>query len=93
MSGGAKNRPMVSEAQTQIIMQLLAETLASRLAVKGRGSFSSTHEILGIIEEERLEFLEAIHAEDMDGAFDELMDIAVTAVFGLACLDAKTVDW
>jgi NTP pyrophosphatase (non-canonical NTP hydrolase) len=67
--------------------------LASRLAEKGYGTFASSHEILGILREEYIELESAIHQNDYNEIEEELTDIAVGAIFGLACLQEKTVDW
>ena len=64
-----------------------------RLKEKGTGSFSSTHEIRGVMDEEFNELREAMHDKDMDAIAHELKDIFVAAVFGLACLRAGKLQW
>jgi hypothetical protein len=67
--------------------------LSSRLAEKGYGTFTSRHEILGVITEEYKEVVDAVHSKSNSDLEEELIDIAVGAIFGLACLQEKTVDW
>lgn len=61
---------------------------------KGRGTFSSRHEILGVMETEYLELRMAIqsHAK-MNDVRHELMDIMQICAFGLACIDSGACDW
>lgn len=66
--------------------------LWERLKEKGKGSFSSTHEILGVLDEEFDELREAIHISKQDEIAHELKDIFVVAVFGIACLRAGKLD-
>lgn len=70
--------------------------LTYRLNQKGRGTLKSSHEIYGILAEELEELLDAIRSHDdkrIDSIKKELEDIAVGAVFGIACIINKTIDW
>ena len=60
---------------------------------KGPGIFTSRHEILGVVAEEYWELTEAIHSGDADRIQDELRDIAVAALHGLASLKSGRMDW
>jgi hypothetical protein len=63
-----------------------------RLKEKGEGIFISSHEILGIVTEEYLEFCDEVRANDSDRQYDELMDIAVAAIFGMVSLKTGKMD-
>jgi len=67
--------------------------LAVELERKGRGSFASSHETYGVILEEVDEYWDAVKKSSAVGQREELIDIAVAALFGLACLDSSTLDW
>lgn len=61
---------------------------------KGYGTFSSTHEILGVLHEEMHELLTAVHENaSNEDLMEELKDIAVGATFAIACIDSQTLDW
>ena len=66
--------------------------LHSTLEKHGKAVFSSTHEILGILEEERMELVKAIHENDHKQVMHELLDIAQTAIFGYITLKSATVN-
>lgn len=66
----------------------------SRMSEKhGEGSFASTHEIIGVLEEEMLELKEAAHRNHQEDVKKELLDIITAAWFAVACIDQKSLDW
>lgn len=70
------------------------DKLQYRLDTEGDHTYASKHEILGIIEEERHELIEAIQKnESKEVLIEELKDIAVACIFGIASLHSGTVDW
>jgi NTP pyrophosphatase (non-canonical NTP hydrolase) len=84
----------------QISVETIDESLveigrktAFRLEAKGYGTFASTHEILGIIAEEYDELKDAIRKNDTEEIKQELLDIAVSCHFAIACINEKTLDW
>jgi NTP pyrophosphatase (non-canonical NTP hydrolase) len=86
-------RTQITEEQIDLAMQLLKEKLKFRLRQKGYGTFASTHEIAGVVDEEYRELKEAVHYNDLNNFKEELLDVAVGAVFGVACVEAGTLDW
>jgi len=67
--------------------------MRDRLNEKGPGSFVSRHEILGALQEEWDEFKETVHSSTFSDTKDELFDLAVGAVFAIACINAGKVGW
>ena len=70
--------------------------LKARLRQYGEGTFTSRHEILGIIDEEFDELKDAVREKGplkMENFKQELLDIAVSCVFGVACINSETLDW
>lgn len=70
--------------------------MRKQLVTKGSHAFASSHETYGIIAEEMLELLQAIHAkgtisQKREAIYGELSDIAVAAIHGMASIDQK--DW
>lgn len=86
------SRPEITPEQLERTMERVVTRLKSRIRQKGRGSFSSKHEILGVITEEYNELVEAVHGKE-SSVYEELMDLAVGSIFSLACIYYKTVDW
>lgn len=91
------NRTQIGDAAITEAMQELWEQLRRRLEEKGRGTFASKHEILGILQEEMKEVEEAVQRHGGLAAHtmlaDELLDLAVGCIFGVACIRAETLDW
>jgi len=86
-------RTQLSNDQIQDGIGKIVDKLYKRLNQKGYGTFSSRHEILGVITEEYKEFIDAVHSKDRENIKEEIMDLAVGAIFGLVCLDENTVEW
>ena len=70
----------------------LATELEIAMMKHGTGSFVSTHEVVGVLDEEFRELKDEVHANDTDAVRRELLDIAVAAVFGVACIDALSME-
>lgn len=70
------------------------DKLHYRLKQKGMGVFASNHEIYGVIRQETTEYEEAIHKRlSSEEKIEELKDIAVAAIFGIASIQSGGVDW
>lgn len=87
------NRVELSDQQVMKAVDKTVEKLKYRLRQKGYGTFASRHEILGVLTEEYKEFVDAVHKKDYDEMKEEIIDLAVGCIFGLACFDEKTIDW
>ncbi|WP_139904488.1 MazG nucleotide pyrophosphohydrolase domain-containing protein [Clostridium thermarum] len=85
-------REELTEEQVMNAVDKVAEKLRYRLNQKGYGSFASRHEILGVMTEEFKEFVDAVHSKNYDEMREEIMDLAVGCIFGLACFDEKTIE-
>jgi len=86
-------RPNVSKKARAVAIEFVASELRRRMAEKGPGTFSSTHEILGVIDEEYNELREAVHRNEMIDIEKELADIAVACIFSLACIHEDHLSW
>ncbi len=87
---------MSNLARTPVLRVFQAEALEDvklwldwRIAQKGNGAFASLHELRGVLDEEYDELMEALHLKDLAQIEHELKDLAVAALFGLACLRAR----
>jgi hypothetical protein len=71
----------------------LNEHLSKILVKKGTKTFASRHEVMGLLLEEFNELERANHKDDNDEFKYELLDLAATAIFAIACVDQDTMDW
>ena len=89
-----RSRTQISREQIDKGIAVFRDELFKRLDQKGYGTMASRHEILGVITEEMRELEEAVCiSKTGENVGDELMDIAVGAVFGYICMREGTVDW
>jgi len=86
-------RIQLTYEQIDNTIQVIIDMFMYRLKQKGYGTFTSRHEILGVITEEYKEFKDAVHSKDYKQMENELIDIAVGAIFGVVCFREKTIDW
>ena len=89
----SSERPQLDHATVETAINDFRTELNRRLNEKGYGSWLSRHEILGVLEEELLELKDAVHNKSFSDIRSELLDIAVGAVFGAACIDHGKMDW
>jgi hypothetical protein len=79
----------LEKALTEVVNMLFF-----RARQKGMGSMASNHEILGILSEEFAEYRDAVHAKgNQEEKVNELIDIAVAALFGIASIRSNGIDW
>lgn len=62
---------------------------SDRLEKHGHGMFAGPHEAFGVIWEEVKELADAMHANDTEKFFNELVDIGVAAMFAIASHHAR----
>lgn len=87
-------RPPIGVNELNSAIGALQRHMAEVLNRKGPGSFASSHEILGVLTDERSETIAAIQSKaGFDKIRHELLDEATTALFGVACIDAGTLEW
>jgi predicted transcriptional regulator len=77
----------------QDVFDGIGKRLNERLSEKGRGIFLSSHEALGVITEEILELIDAVHQHDPESIKEELIDVAVAAIWGLVSVKSGRTDW
>lgn len=88
------NRAEITTDSINKAIRDLTDKINYRLDQKGHGTFASRHEILGVLKEEFEELSDAVTAKDgMLSVKEELLDIAVGAVFAIACIEQGTLDW
>lgn len=78
----------VTDAQLLQAIEVLTRNVGKRMEQHGRGSFVSAHESLGVITEEYQELVTAVKSNDPMDIAQELMDVAVGAIFGAASMIA-----
>jgi hypothetical protein len=86
-------RQEITHEEVEKAVEQFRRELARRLDQKGMGTFTSSHEIIGCVGEEYDEAKVAVHDNDNGQLRKELLDLAVGAVFGVACINAGKIDW
>lgn len=90
----ANKRQQLTHDQLEIAAEGVFNKLLYRAKQKGLGTMASSHEILGIIQDEVQEYRDEVHAKaPADAKVEELKDIAVAAIFGIASITSGGVDW
>ena len=82
-------RSQIKDEQLAEIVVSVSAAILTKIERKGRGVWVSPHEILGIITEEVKEFTDAVHHNNEEEQLAELLDIAVSAIFGIASIKLK----
>jgi uncharacterized protein YciW len=86
-------RTVIEKEKVSDVLLQIDQHTSIILKEKGYGSFSSIHEISGVLAEEYHEAIEAVHRNDTLSLKQELLDIAAVCQFAIACIDKKTLDW
>lgn len=90
------DRPEILSSTVIGAFNELHEHAHNVLKQKGYGSFSSTHEIAGVITEEyeelRAELRNRKHGS-VNKLKHELKDLAFACLFALACVEQNELDW
>ena len=81
------NRLVGTPEQFSNALCSINDMLAFRLGQKGYGLGCSIHEVAGLVEEERQEMWDEVHRENLTSFRDELIDIAVAAIWGITSID------
>lgn len=90
----ANQRHQLDIIDLKMAVEDVSEKLDYRAQQKGLGVMASNHEIYGIIRQETSEYEDAIHRRLSDEEkIEELKDIAVAAIFGIASIQSGGVDW
>lgn len=86
-------REVITDENIKFTISIFKNALGIRLNEKGFGSFTSSHEILGVVTEEYWELIGAIKSNNQNSILHELMDIAVGCIFAYACIQNGKTDW
>lgn len=79
-------RKLVTSEEIENIFKLIGQELKARVDKKGPYAYIGSHEALGIITEEYYELIEGVKANDRENVKEELMDILIGCLWGLASL-------
>ena len=77
-------RRQVSDERLSRAIVVITEAMEERICKHGRGAFAGPHEIYGVLAEEHAELLDAVRANDYREVYNEVIDIAVGALFAIA---------
>lgn len=84
---------ITNDGYTDTAIKDIRDKLEIRLEEKGYRTYSSSHEISGVMDEEYDEMKEAIHNNDQQHLREELIDVAVAAIWSIVSIDADALDW
>jgi NTP pyrophosphatase (non-canonical NTP hydrolase) len=84
-------RAQVTKQEIEKAFDFVKKALEGRLMQKGDGAFASHHEIYGVLAEEFDELRDELRKNTKDDFAGELIDIAVGAVFAIACVKSNKV--
>lgn len=93
MTKETSNRPIIKDKHITLAFERIEGELHRRLEEKGKGSWLSSHEMLGIITEEYTELIHAVKSNIRFQLRQELLDLGVAVVFALACMNNDKLDW
>lgn len=80
-------RNTVSDYDIRACMRTIEARLNMRLEQKGKHTFASNHEALGIVTEEYHEYVAAVQSNKTEDVRNEILDVAVAALFGVISMD------
>jgi hypothetical protein len=86
-------RSEVTDLTIHTLFGRFRKELDAQIEKKGRAAWVSSHETRGAVAEEVDEFNAAVHANDRDRMKAELMDIMISAFWGLASEGEGGWDW
>jgi NTP pyrophosphatase (non-canonical NTP hydrolase) len=89
MIGDKMQRPQITDKEVENAVRIFRNKLEKARLEKGNDSWASTHEIFGLLTEEVREVEDEVRTGNKVAMVDELLDVAVIAVFGVACLTSK----
>lgn len=78
---------MFRDEQFEDAIQKLRERIVKARVKHGPLPFKSMHEVYGKLHEELHECTIEVHKVDKERSFDELLDVAIVAIWGLAGKD------
>lgn len=87
-------REKITEETVVAAFDKVVDKLIEKIEEKGDLSFSSRHEILGVVQEEFDEFKQTVHDNSIQETSEsELIDIVIAAVWGMCSMDVGGCDW
>ena len=82
-------RKPISKEEFEKVLDKVRLATEWQIKNKGDGAFVSTHEIVGVIQEEYSELLEELHKNNNQAFATELIDIAIACLWGYASMVAN----
>ena len=82
-------RSEISDKVLLNTIEALTVKIGQRIEQHGRGAYVSHHEMLGIVTEEYKELIDAVQSNDPVDVGNELMDVAVSAIYSIASMFQK----
>jgi hypothetical protein len=87
------HRYQATSEDIEKVFTTIRNKLTERLAEKGQGIYVSSHELLGILDEEFGELREAVQMNHLGAIDKETLDIAIGAIWAMVSINTKKMDW
>jgi len=79
-------RNKITNKEIKQVVKLFEKSLWEEIKKKGNGAYISPHEVRGVMEEEFAEHMDELRANNLTKQVDELIDIAIAAMWGVASI-------
>lgn len=88
-----RKRKQLTKKHIKSAFDRIEKQLSAKIAKRGMGRYDSVHEIYGIIAEEfDKELLDEMHANNYNKFEDELVDVIIGCLWGLASMKSLRED-
>lgn len=87
-----RKRKPLTKKHIKSVFDRIKKQLSAKIAKRGMGRYDSVHEIYGIVAEEAYELLKATHENNNQEFVDELLDIAIGCLWGIASFQSLKED-
>lgn len=80
-------RPQFNEGDVDLVLNEIRKNLVKAIKKHGSDVALSAHETLGDVTEEFHELIDAVRSNKLKDIKDELLDVAVACIYGLASIE------
>ena len=82
-------RPNITKREKDLVLDLIKNSWNNELKNKGEGIFINNYEMLGCLEEEHYELIQAIHRNSQNEQLNEMVDMIIVLAHGIASIYKK----
>ncbi len=86
-------REKITAENLESSLEMIRNHTRDVIVRKGDGTMASIHEVAGVLQEEFVEFGDAVRGNDNNARLHELLDIATATHFAIACIIQGSLEW